>query len=227
MKSLTIEHEKGRLTYFTVEDMQKHLMLYTKDNENFAIPVPQEFVDEDKPTETLEITENGLYDVLDYANVDVKVDSKLRELIERSITEITIPEDTYNIGNFAFASCTQFNNVVIPNDIEEIGQGAFMNCINLQSRTLPENLVSLNSFTFQNCWALNNIELPNITRIGTYAFQHCNGLTSITLPSTITEIASNAFQDCDNLETIYCNFEEGTVEGAPWGAPNATVVYNN
>lgn len=225
MKTLTIEHDEGRLTYFTVEEMKNHLMIYTDDLQNFSIPVPKEFVD-NEPTETLEITENGIYDVKDYAKVDVNI-NKIKEFIERSIKEVDIPEDTANIGNFAFASCTELDNVVIPDTISEIGQGAFMNCINLQNIKLPENLLVIASFTFQNCWKLNNIELPNITRIGTYAFQHCNGLTSITLPSTITEIASNAFQNCDNLETIYCNFEEGAVEGAPWGATNATIVYSN
>lgn len=229
MKILTIEHGKERLTYFTVEEMKNHLMLYTDDLQNFSIPVPEEFVQPDPiHDEPLEITENGLYDVIGYAKVDVNVDlnSKLKELIERSVEEITIPEDTNNIGNFAFASCTELENIEIPDHIEEVGQGAFMNCINLFHVKLPENMKTVNSFTFQNCWRLSDVQLPNVDRIGDYAFQYCHNIINITLPSTITSMGTNVFQYCDNLNTIYCDFAEGTVAGAPWGAPNATVIYN-
>ena len=224
MKTLTIEHDEGRLTYFTVEEMKNHLMIYTDDLQNFSIPVPKEFVD-NEPTETLEITENGIYDVKDYAEVDVNI-NKIKEFIERSIKEVDIPEDTANIGNFAFASCTELENIEIPDHIEEVGQGAFMNCINLFHVKLPENMKTVNSFTFQNCWRLSDVQLPNVDRIGDYAFQYCHNIINITLPSTITSMGTNVFQYCDNLNTIYCDFAEGTVAGAPWGAPNATVIYN-
>ena len=42
----------------------------------------------------------------------------------------------------------------------------------------------------------------------------------------INSISNTAFAGCTNLETITINKSEGSVSGAPWGATNATVVWN-
>lgn len=49
-------------------------------------------------------------------------------------------------------------------------------------------------------------------------------LKKITLPSTFETIASNQFIVCTSLETITINKAEGSIEGAPWGAPETTQV---
>lgn len=66
-----------------------------------------------------------------------------------------------------------------------------------------------------------------ITGIGPAAFKDCTNLITITIPNVITSISENAFENCTSLTTINCNFTEGTIEGAPWGAPNAAIIYKN
>lgn len=69
---------------------------------------------------------------------------------------------------------------------------------------------------------LKEIELSNnLEMIGEFFFYNCTGLTSINIPNSVTSIASTAFCNCSNLTTIYCS---GTLTGAPWGAPKATVI---
>ena len=68
--------------------------------------------------------------------------------------------------------------------------------------------------------------LNGVTTISAYAFSGCSNLTSIELPSTISSIDKNAFYACDNLTTIKVPWAEGVKQNAPWGATNATIIYN-
>ena len=96
------------------------------------------------------------------------------------------------IGESAFANCTDLTSVIIPSSVKEIDVSAFENCIGLTSITLPGGL----------------------TRIEKYAFSGCTGLnsTSVTIPNSVTEIGTGAFSGIKNL--IYT----GTATGSPWGA---------
>lgn len=76
----------------------------------------------------------------------------------------------------------------------------------------------------------NISELPlllnNITNIEPYAFYGCNTIIAITIPNSVTSIGEQAFGNCTNLTTINIPWSEGAVDGAPWGATNATINYN-
>lgn len=49
-------------------------------------------------------------------------------------------------------------------------------------------------------------------------------LKHISIPSTFTAIESGTFAYCTSLETITINKPEGSITGAPWGAPETTQV---
>lgn len=51
------------------------------------------------------------------------------------------------------------------------------------------------------------------------AFSQCANLQRIEIPSTVTSIGSDTFERCTNLTDIIINNKEGTISGAPWGAP--------
>ena len=73
---------------------------------------------------------------------------------------------------------------------------------------------------------VTSITIPSgVTSISTYAFSSCTSLKSITIPSSITSIANDAFTNCTSLTSITINKPEGSISGAPWGAPNATVQW--
>lgn len=91
---------------------------------------------------------------------------------------------------------------------------------------IPNSVTSIGSQAFTNCTSLTSITIPNsVTSIGSYAFLNCASLASITIPNSVTSIEIGVFYNCNNLQTITCDFAEGAVSGAPWGAPYATVVY--
>lgn len=172
-----------------------------------------------------------------------------KELVERSSTEITIPESTTKIGSYtfsefmslvsisgwdniteigyrAFYNCNALAVTSLPQQISKILSYAFYNCYVLALTSLPVGITSIESYVFYNCSALALTQIPNgVKEIKSNAFRGCDGITSLTLPESITSISTNAFASCTNLTQINCQFAQGAVSGAPWGATNANIVY--
>ena len=84
----------------------------------------------------------------------------------------------------------------------------------------------IRDFSFLYCQSLALTSLPaGVTEIGFDAFSGCTGLTTLTFEGTPLRIDQFAFSDCDNLTVINVPWAIGEVEGAPWGAENATINY--
>lgn len=94
----------------------------------------------------------------------------------------------------------------------------------LYSIAIPNSFASIPEGFFYNS-GLTEIWLPeSLGIIGDVAFLGTN-ITMFDVPRGITLIGENAFKNCDDLATIVLHCEEDTISGAPWGAPNATVMW--
>ena len=71
-------------------------------------------------------------------NYTLKTTLKLVGLIERNLTDITIPKGVTILGSFAFAGCDKLICINIPNNITTIGRNAFNYCRSLTSITIPD-----------------------------------------------------------------------------------------
>lgn len=79
---------------------------------------------------------------------------------------------------------------------------------------------------FQDLVTLESIQLNNgLLFIGGGAFFNCGLLERIEIPNSVTDIGQNAFQKCDALKIIVIDKEPDSIEGAPWGAPDAEIVW--
>ena len=140
----------------------------------------------------------------------------------------SLPEGLTSIGEHAFRGCTNLALTSLPAGVTSIGHLAFFNCANLALTSLPEGLTSIGNAAFSGCTNLALTSLPeSLKSIGDNAFQNCTSLTSIIfkrIPTTI--IPSTAFSGCTNLTDIKVPWPEGAVGNAPWGATNATIIYN-
>lgn len=173
-----------------------------------------------------------------------------KAVIERTAVSPTLPGDLTTIGYSAFSGCPKLALTSLPSGVTSISDYAFNNCPNLALTSLPSGMTNIGSYAFQSCPKLALTSLPSgITRIGYYAFNgcrnlaitrlppgitnigfgvfaNCTGLTSITFEGNPKTIHSSAFNGCSNLTTIKVPWSQGQVANAPWGASNATIIYD-
>ena len=157
------------------------------------------------PSGTIDITENGSYDVTNFATALVEIaasggDSgdanQLDALIERSITEVK--RNVTSIGNGAFRSCYKLTTVDFP-AATSISHNAFAFCSALPTVNFPA-ATSIGNYAFSTCSALTTVEFPAVTSIGDGAFDNCSVLTTVVFPAA-TSIGGTAFYACPKLTT--------------------------
>lgn len=97
----------------------------------------------------------------------------------------------------------------------------------------PVVSIDINAFTSNT--TITSVVIPaSVVKIGYSAFASCSNLKTVTIcnPNVEMQPFSNIagmyynFNGCTSLTDIYVPWSEGAVEGAPWGAPNATIHYD-
>ena len=81
---------------------------------------------------------------------DSGAEDMLKGLIERSATEITIPNSVTSIGDGAFFGCRNLTNITIPNSVTSIGNNVFASCNSLTEITIPNTVTSIGGNAFYN-----------------------------------------------------------------------------
>ena len=166
-----------------------------------------------KPSGTLEISENGVYDVYKYSSASVDVHPSA------SLSETYISTGSYNItGEFTGGvitvdvptvgwdqkSMTEGTNIItnLDNSASFVASYAFAYNMNIQTVNLPY-ATSVGNFAFYRCYSLTQVNLPVCSFIGNEAFYDTN-LTSLTLGSNsvVSLSGDNQFFPTDIL-SIY------------------------
>lgn len=101
------------------------------------------------------------------------------DLIERDITEVTIPEGITSIGDNVFRGCKTLSKVNNLDDITSIGESAFDGCTELKEINLPEGLNSVGMYVIRN-----------------------SGVTRLVVPSTVTTIENSVFRGIPKLVEV-------------------------
>ena len=101
------------------------------------------------------------------------------------VTTINFPQAISKFGNYAFynfSSLTTLNFIDSTTDLE-IGEYAFSNCISLNEIVLPNNTKIIRKNAFENCSNLLKINIPqNVLKIETNILYNCGNIKSIVLP---------------------------------------------
>ena len=189
-----------------------------------------------KPSGTLEISENGVYNVYSYSSASVDVHPST------SLSETYISNGNYNItGEFNGGVITV--DVPAPQFVTETlsvsangtynpGQGVDgysqvvvdvpQSVTGFTEKEVTEGIKIVNlsnsasyvhPFVFEKDNYLQTVNLPNCTSVGENAFALCNNLSSVYLPNC-TNIGESAFSGCRNLQNINienCLFLSGAV----------------
>lgn len=127
-------------------------------------------------TGTLEIAENGSYDVKNYANarVDVASIDLLEMVLLNTLTEYA--NDTLTV----------------------VKPYTFRNSTNLKVLNLP-NVRTIRAQAFHTCTGLTSIDFPLLTTLESYAFTGCSNLVSVNFP-ILTYLQASSLQSCSKLE---------------------------
>lgn len=137
---------------------------------------------------------------------------------EKSLKELSIPQNIKKIKSNAFLNCVHLKRVVLPSRIEEIGFGAFSGCDALESISLERNanymvfggmLIDKKRKALMRATrsaAIKCVIPSEVTTIHEKAFERSN-VQSIVLPRNLEELSRNAFVFCGKLESfeIDCN----------------------
>lgn len=177
-----------------------------------------------KPAGIIEITENGEYDVAEYAKASVNVeaaggDEMFNALVSGNISgslsisnvetvrdnafsytniESVYINDAVYIGNSAFAYCKALKQANIPN-VENIESSAFRECVSLNYIDI-ELVKNVKTYAFYRC-NIEKINSQNLAVIGSDAFRECNSLSCVNIPIA-TSIGLRAFRDCSSMKKI-------------------------
>ena len=139
----------------------------------------------------------------------------------------SLPSGITSIGQYAFRNCSKMVLTSLPSGITSLPTAAFQYCPKLALTALPSGLTSIGAYAFKQGTGLASITLPPaLTTIGDYAFANCTGLETVRFTSTVSSIPGGVFSGCTKLSTIYVPWSQGQVANAPWGASNATIVYD-
>ena len=126
------------------------------------------------------------------------------------------------IGN-AILYNARLTKFIIPDSVTSMGEYVCAGCP-LTEIKIGSGLKILNRFLFQKA-QVTELTIPDtITQIAENAFHNMDNLETVNIGSGITSIGSSAFRSCSKLNTININKSEGSVTGAPWGAPKPPTV---
>ena len=154
------------------------------------------------------------------------------------IKKIVLGDGITQIGNFAFAGCTNLQEIVFPQkSLKKIKENVFYGCSSLKEFIVPEGVESLGDSSLYGCSSIEKISFPStlkeipcfsndfeglpklrrvelaegIEKIADGAFCHYKNLKTINLPSTIKEIGEYSFDYSGFVEiTIPSNLKKVT-----------------
>ena len=159
--------------------------------------------------------------------------------LENIVISDSVTNSVRSIGDYAFYGCNSLENIVISDSVTNIGENAFASCYNLEqievssdnrnymsidgnlytkdgktliqyaigkqeiSFNIPTSVTSIGDLAFAYCVSITSIVIPDsVTSIGERAFNYCKSLTSIVIPNSVTSIGERAFYGCDSLTSI-------------------------
>lgn len=102
------------------------------------------------------------------------------------------------IFSYAFEGCASLKKIDIPQNTTQIGEYAFCAC-GIESFDVPLGVTRIENNTFSSCDRLKEIQLPaGLKEIEDEAFSGCDNLTSLMIPDSVMNIGERVFLNCND-----------------------------
>lgn len=133
------------------------------------------------------------------------------------LIEITLPEGTVSLGQYAIADNTQLLRIHLPQSLKTIDEYAFSNCPNVEKIIVPDSVVYLGAHAFNGWEGLTSVKLSgNIHTLAEGTFLDCWNLKEIILPEGLRKVNLRAFDGCANIQHINIPSTIEEIQGDSW-----------
>lgn len=123
----------------------------------------------------------------------------------QSVSAVTIPEGTTEIGRFAF-SRSSLRTVTIPEGVTVIDYAAFYHCDNLDNVVLPDTVNTVGAKAFTHTGWLDDFEensMDDFLISGDILVAYKGNLPEVVLPNGVRVIAEEAFRNHTELKKVH------------------------
>lgn len=123
----------------------------------------------------------------------------------QSVSAVTIPEGTTEIGRFAF-SRSSLRTVTIPEGVTVIDYAAFYHCDNLDNVILPDTVNTVGAKAFTHTGWLNHFEensMDDFLISGDILIAYKGNLPEVVIPDGVRVIAEEAFRNHTELKKVH------------------------
>ncbi len=117
-----------------------------------------------------------------------------------NIKEIRLGKNITELGNFAFANCSNLS-VVTLDGVTKLGISAFEGCVSLGEITVPNSVTTMGERCFYGCTALKSAELT-CKSVGGYAFANCTSLAEVVVLQGTEMLGDHCFDGCVELTAV-------------------------
>lgn len=123
----------------------------------------------------------------------------------QSVSAVTIPEGTTEIGRFAF-SRSSLRTVTIPEGVTVIDYAAFYHCDNLDNVILPDTVNTVGAKAFTHTGWLDDFEensMDDFLISGDILVAYKGNLPEVVIPDDVRVIAEEAFRNHTELKKVH------------------------
>ena len=123
----------------------------------------------------------------------------------QSVSAVTIPEGTTEIGRFAF-SRSSLRTVTIPEGVTVIDYAAFYHCDNLDNVVLPDTVNTVGAKAFTHTGWLDDFEensMDDFLISGDILVAYKGNLPEVVMPDGVRVIAEEAFRNHTELKKVH------------------------